>query len=242
MFPAPVDPMQALYQQFLTAPPENQRFPFLGAGTHDLALVNFRHYQSKDHGLAIAVDLMILKSTNPALTQNALACVNFMINKREKFESYQGREHARARTFTSKLLDEPDPEKTSRKICELLAGVDVQPARGAVVRCHAQDNPTKKKNDDGTPGTWTEYRWETIPGQSPQTVHEIRAMVDAVVGTVKPQPQQVQTQAPQIPVTQPQTQSYPPTQFQQPVQTPQPAPAPAPAPAGGVLAGLLGGR
>jgi hypothetical protein len=203
-------------------------YPFLGAGNHVLAVVEFRHFHSvKQGGASVGVDFMVMQSDNPDHTPGSFRTQSFFISRPSKFPG--GADDMDRLGGMMCKLEGVGLDQSQRMAGTLLGarGIAEQPARGVLIRARGSAKASK------TPGAppFVEVAWEHVPCPPEQTA-QIRAQIDqlAPLRPAAPPAQHAQPAYPNQYQQGGQPHGYAPAQ-PQPQFAPQQYPAGVPAPA-----------
>ena len=186
------DPRQAMMQRFLTGQAQGNRIPFIRGGRHVLAVSEFKMIPTDSDGPAVALRAVVLDTNNP--TEHPVGSVverRFTINAAPKFQGDKGeRVWGELKNAVAAMLGMPsstpqEQQQVFERWFEFMAyaeaNQEAHQLRGLVVICNATHRPPRQKKN-AAPGemtkAFTETVFEHVPGQSAQSMAQIRAQVE----------------------------------------------------------------
>lgn len=176
----------SILNQLDRAKPWEDRAPFIKDGIHELAIKDYKEHNSTKNGSGVQVTLVVVRSSNPKMAPGSVVCQGWYPNHPPRYVGDTGQDDLdKIVDFMIKATGLAGPEalekgKSRVRYALSAEGLAKLPLRGIRISCQGVEKPGKKKNDDGTPKTWTEVTWTHIPGQTPEEIKAMRLRVEAV--------------------------------------------------------------
>lgn len=186
------DPRQAMMQKFLSGQAKGNQIPFIKGGRHVLAVSEFKMIPTDDAGPAVALRAVVLETNNPAEHPvGSQVERRFTINAGPKFQGDKGdRVWGELKNCVAAMFGMPnntpqEQQQVFERWFSFMAYADTNPEahqlRGLVVICNATFKPPRQKKN-AAPGemtkAFTETTFEHVPGQSEQSMAQLRGIVE----------------------------------------------------------------